>query len=102
MTKDNPGVLLILLVVVILEIGIIFNCDRKHYTEFTDAVVVLTMFAAAYFAYHYIKARRNLPVRGTDLKTSLSNYREYVAREGRIEENKLYDSEEYKRFEREK
>ena len=60
------------------------------------------MIASAYFAFHYIKANRNLPVRASDLKTSLSNYREYVAREGKIEENKLYDSEEYKRFEREK
>ena len=60
------------------------------------------MIASAYFAYHYIKARKNLPVRGSDLKTSLSNYHEHVAREGKIAENKLYDSEEYKQFEREK
>lgn len=54
--------------------------DKKHYREYTDAVVILTMVVAAYFAYHYLKTCKKIPTRATRVSTSLENYHEYVGR----------------------
>jgi len=54
--------------------------DKKHYREYTDAVVILTMVVSAYFAYHYLKTCKKIPTRATRVSTSLENYHEYVGR----------------------
>ena len=71
MKKENPGILLALIVLLILEIGVIMLYDQKYFREYTDAIVILTMVVAAYFAYYYLKAAQSVPKRGTKLAANL-------------------------------
>jgi Mn2+/Fe2+ NRAMP family transporter len=68
---ENPGVLILLLVLILSEITLILLYERKHFREFTDAVLILTFVVAGYFIYQYLQARKNIPIRGCQIATDL-------------------------------
>lgn len=61
--QESPGLLIVLLIVILIEIGIIMNSNATYFKRYTDFVITVLFAAAAYFVFRYFQSRDKIPNR---------------------------------------
>lgn len=64
--KENPAVLIGLLILILVEIGIIMNSNATYFRRYADFVVTVLFLFAAYFVFQYFQIRQKIPIRICD------------------------------------